>query len=287
MRGRSGAALVLALPISIAAAGLFALFARGGVRRFEHRAADEISSRLSGEHRKVELRSHIHGLFGFAKGDLSWGEIRASAFETPALPLFVEPDRPQSGHLGTLRLRLSDFRLAGLRVDQLQADIPECRYDFGLARREGKVRLSKAGIGSGSVELRQEDLGAFVSKKFREIKRAEVVLDSSGVTVSGYAEFILFKTNFVARCQLGIEGESRLVLTSAKIEFDGRPADPVGAEVLLKALNPVVDLDADLGLHGALRLRAIKLSQGRIRAEGLATIPTAPTEAPSPSKPGP
>ena len=64
----------------------------------------------------------------------------------------------------------------------------------------------------------------------------------------------------------------------ARITFDGVPADPMAAKVLLDVMNPVVDLDDDLGLYGAVNVETIRAENGLMIASGRTQIPEKPAE---------
>lgn len=260
----------------VAAFGL--AFGLGGaeMRRFERKAAADLATQLQSGRALVEVNAKVNGPAGPFLGDLATATIRASAFTTPGLPLFVEPERSQKGRIGQLRLELSDFTLAGLRVDRLEATIPECRYDFALALAQGQVRLSRSGEGTGYVRVLERDLEDWILRKFREIKRVWVRVDNDRVWVEGYGEFLILKTGFTVIADLAPEDGTRLVLTNAKVYFDWRRAEPATARVLLDALNPVVDLREDLGLFDAIHVERIRLRDGAVEAWGRTRVPTRP-----------
>lgn len=245
------------------------------MRRFERAAAAEIRSKLTGESPKVNVKVELNGIASLW-GDLRSATISASAFATEGLPLFTEPERRRSGKLGTLRLRLSDFTLAGLRVESLSADIPGCRYDFGLVVSRRVFRLSRSGVGTGTVVLLEKDLEAFILKKYREIKRVTVKIDKDKVFVDGYGEFLIAKTNFQVIASLEPIDGTKLSLTNARIYFDWRRADEPARKVLLDTLNPVVDLQRDLGLYDAVTVEGLRLRDGKLTAWGSTRIPVKP-----------
>jgi len=255
----------------LAAAGL--LVGGGLTRSFEASAARDVASRLQG-HPIVSVRTRTN--FASLWGDIPSVTIRASHFSTEGLPLYTEPERSRNGKVHRFEMHLTDFSLNGLRIDQLDAKIPNCRYDFSLALRKRKIRLSQSGIGEGSVKVLDRDLGAFLVRKYAEIKRATVVIRNGVVDVEGYGEFIILTTNFHVRAKLAIQNDTQLVLQDAQIDFDGRPADAAASSVLLEALSPIVDLDADLGLLGAIKLRKLEFGDGFLRASGSTTIPVKP-----------
>ena len=174
---------------------------------------------------------------------------------------------------------MADFRLRGLLVAELKVDIPDCRFDLGLARSEGKLRLTRSGEGTGTVRIAEDSLAEYIVGKYAEIKSATVRVYNDVVWVEGYGEFLFVKTEFAVIASVLVEDGSRLVLTDAKIYFDWQRADPVAVQALLRILNPIIDLDADLGLHGAITVERVRLRDGVLEASGSARIPIKPDAA--------
>lgn len=245
------------------------------VDKFERAAAAEISTELTGESKTVKVDAVPDGL-GMAWGALKQATITASGFSVDELPFFTEPDRSKAGRLDLLQLRLTDFYLRGLRIEELVADIPDCRYDFGLAKSKKMFRLSKSGVGTGSVKILEQDLADYIVKKYAEIKSATVKVYNDIVWVEGYGEFLIVKTDFAIIAKLKAVDGTKLELTDAKIYFDWVRADEMSAKVLLDALNPVIDLDKDLGLYDAISVEHILLRDGFILASGRTKIPIKP-----------
>ncbi len=258
------------IPLLLIFAGAFVVGAKE-VRVFEDHAAREIGSKLGGEHKRVQVRSKLgpEALFG----DVYAVTISASNFTTEGLPLFTEPNRSQRGILRTLNLDLRDFTLRDLHVQSLRASIPDCRFDLGLALGKREIRLSRSGVGESEVRLSAQDLQDFIPIKFREVKKVVVRLEKDKVFVDGYGEFVLFDAEFsiVARVE-PLDG-TKLVLSHARILIDGKPAEASVAKVLLDTLNPVIDLDRDLSLFGAVNVEKIKVADGLLIAVGKTRIP--------------
>jgi hypothetical protein len=258
-------------------AGLGFLFGLGGYAStsFEHKAANDIKSELSGPHVRVSVQTRAVGLNAVA-GHLKRVTITASDFSTPGLPLFTESNLPKSGKIDDLRIILSDFSLKNLHIARLESKIPDCYYDFDLALKKQQIRLSQSGTGEGSVTIKARDLEQFILKKYHEIKTVHVALENGNAHVWGYGEFIVIHTNFDVLASLQAIDGTKLVLTDATISFDGHQADEMARKVLLDTLNPVVDLDKDLGLYGAISVTDIQLDKGEIRAKGVTKIPEDP-----------
>lgn len=257
--------------------GLFAgLFGLGGqeVRHFENRAAADLRSRLSGPGAQVKVRARF-GPQVFL-GDVGSVSVDASRFRIEELPFFTEPDRPQSGRVRNLRLRLHDFVLRGLPIHDLRASLPDCRFDFGYALQHGRLRLSHSGTGEASVEILDHDLEPFILRKYPSIDRVRVRIAGGEITAEGHGKILLLDADFRVVAKVGIEGATRLVLTDAAVTLNGQPAAPATAALLLRTLNPVLDLNQDLHLRDAVRIRRVELREGELEAAGDGVVPDAP-----------
>lgn len=264
--------------IALIAGALFGLGDRE-VRVFERAAARDIAARLQGPDRAVTVDVRTGGLESLW-GDLPSATIHAKDFSLDELPLFTEPDRSTQGKLGVLNLQLSNFVLRGLRIESLSAKIPDCRFDFALAMKSRQIRLSRSGTGGGSVKIFEEDLARYIVHKFRDIKRCTVKARHGVVWVEGYGEFILAKTEFTVVAKIGVVDGTKLTLEKPKIFFDWVRAEPGAADALLKTLNPIIDLNEDLGLHGAIQVTEVDARNGYLTASGKTTIPVRPPEEP-------
>jgi hypothetical protein len=260
------------IALAIGIGGLSAI--REEVRRFERDAATDISAKLQGVHREVAVRAKVGPEAAF--GDIHSVRIEARRFTTHGLPLFTEPQRSRKGLVRTLHLDLREFELSGLGIRRLQATLSDSRFDFSLAMRKRQIRLSHSGTGPAEVVVDAEALRRFILGKYPEIKSAMVTIDRDKVIVEGYGEFLLLSANFWIAARLEVGEGSQVNLTFPRILIDGRVADPVAGETLVRALNPIVDLDRDLDLHGALRLDRVQLRDGLLRAWGSLRIPDLP-----------
>lgn len=253
--------------------GIFGL-GRSELHHFESDLAKDISLKLNGSHRMVNVKSGLD--LRVLQGDFRSVTISASHFQTNSLPLFTEPMRPHDGRVRKLNLVLNDFKLGSLHLDQLTATIPNSKFDLGLALRKRSIRLSESGTGTGTVTISDRDLETFVVEKFHEIKSVHITITPGRIRVEGHGRFLIFDTDFSVEASLVIVNGTALALTDPVILFDGQKTDPESQRAVLEALNPVVDLDKDLRLFGAIHVTSVSLQKGKLIASGITTIPTAP-----------
>jgi hypothetical protein len=258
-------------PLGLLLLGLGISAASAEADRFERRAAEDISARLRGVDRQVNVKINP---------TLTWGKVKsasitASDFELDELPLYTDPEGSTRGSLDLLSLRLTDFRLGGLLIDELSTDIYGSRWDT-RSIKTGELRLTRSGTGRGFVKISEEALAEWVVSKNPEIKRAVVEVDRDVIWVDGYGEFLFVKSEFTIIAKLATDDGTKLNLVDPKVYFDWNRASKPAAQALLNILNPVVDLNKDLNLHNAVKVDNFRLRGGSLLAEGQTVIPERP-----------
>ena len=267
--------------IAVGLAGLIFGVGASEVRKFERAAANDVASRLSGEKKFVMVRTKMDPLLAIG-GRLKSATITASDFAVDGLPLFTEPEGSKRGRLDELKLNLTNFILTGLHIKRLEARIPNSRFDWGLAQRQGKIRLTQSGIGTGSVEVDRESLRAYIGAKHPTLKIEDFRLAPGLVEIAGKGRFLGFESEVHIKSKLASPDGVTIQLADAEIAVNGQLANPAAREAILKLLNPVLDLDKDLKLFGALSIQSIEVQEDSIIARGAARIPVGPAGTPTP-----
>lgn len=263
--------------------GLFRL-GSGEIHRFERQAALDLSSKLEGDAKKVSIQTSIGPEIVF--GEVFKARLEASDFSADGLPLFTKPKRNKFGHLKHLEMSFRHFNLRNLPIERLDVSIPDSRFDLPFAAKKHKFRLSRSGLGTCSVQITATDLASFIPKKFHEIKTVSVRFDRGMVIVEGHADLLFLTTDFFVVSHLEPTDGTKLLLTDARVLFDGERVEPAAAKILLDLLNPILDLDRDLGLHSAVHLQHIDVKSGMLNATGTTVIPDLPENAPLKSSVG-
>ena len=257
--------------------GIAALFGFGAatVRNFERSAAEDIGSKLEGEHKKVSLHVSYPGILSPALGEVGTATISASQFRCEGLPLFTEPNRSKKGTIDLLKLELCDFYLRDLRCERFSAEIPDCRFDFALAASKKRVRLSQSGLGTGTVVLKVKDLGPYILKKYGEIKTVEVTTEGDWVRVKGSGQFLVLNADFDVKAKIITNG-SQLLLSDCIVRIDNKETDADSQQSLVNALNPVIDFAKDLDLYDAVDAKSVQVVGDTILVKGRVKIPVLP-----------
>ena len=133
----------------------------------------------------------------------------------------------------------------------------------------------------------EADLGAYLLRKFRELKRVSVRIDRNRAFVKGYGEFIVVQTEFEVIAKLVPVDGTKLMLADAKVFFGDLVAAEDVKRLVLDTLNPIVDLDRDLKLYGAVQVEGLSLENGVLEAWGKTKIPDRPKTLPASDSPLP
>jgi hypothetical protein len=64
-----------------------------------------------------------------------------------------------------------------------------------------------------------------------------------------------------------------LFIEEPSIQIDGKNPNPLFVQSLLKTLNPVIDLEKDLGLGSFVFVTDVEIGEGAVNLRGRATIP--------------
>ncbi len=245
---------------------------KSAIREVEKTAAREIRQRVGGG--TIQVKIEPDGVDGLLQGRLKRLTVNASHFTLDGLPFTLEEHRPQTGRIERFIMRLHDVSLRGLRAHTVYAEIPDVRYDRRLAIRKRIFRLSGTGVGHAEIVVLQDDLAAYLRRKYAPyIREVRVEITPAETRVSGVALFLGNEVRFRAVGQLTPREGRFLDLAEARIEIEGTELAPAAVQSLRQWLNPLIDAERDLGIPDGLYVEQVISEQGQMRAQGKASIP--------------
>lgn len=250
--------------------GLFR-FANFEVHRFELSAERDFAQMLNCPASHVNFRAKVGPEAAF--GDVHSVQIRARDFQIQGMPIFVEPKYSRKGQLRSLNLELLGFRMRNLAVNRLTAELKDCRFDFAYAVRHHRLRLTRSGEGIGTVEVDSASLENFILAKYKEVQTVKVDLQRDKLTVEGKGKLFGLLTDFYVVGRVEAVRGTQINLVHARALLNGRVASPSVVQALLKVLNPLIDLDGDLGLDGAAQAQEVAIKDGYLTATGRFLVP--------------
>ncbi len=243
---------------------------RGAVREWEKTAERELQSVIGGT---VTLRIQPDEK-GILQGRLKRLVVDAKEFTLNGFPFTLEPNRPRSGHIRNFILRMESASFRGLRAETAYAEIPDVYYDRDLALSKRIFRLCGTGIGNAVIVVNEQDLANYIVRKYAPYLR-EVTVDITPeqTTVQGQAVFFGSVVRFYAVGRLAPREGVYLDLAEASLEIEGGELPPQSMELLRQWLNPIIDLNRDLGIYDGLEIDTVLSEEGRMRALGKVWIP--------------
>lgn len=257
-------------------AGILVFFSGQGVHQLERRAARDVRAHLEGEGAKVIVRAVPDGPVNAVAGILQCAEIQASLFSAQDLPFYVEPDRKRDGSIRMLVIDLHNFRLRNLSVESLHAEIPNCKFDVFQMLNHGRIRLSRSGEGTARVDLSADAIAAYLKSRYHEITSCSVRLCADKLWVEGTLDLGVIRSTFRVRSGLTLAGTQVFRLAQPTLWLDGVRVDPKSSAAVMRFFDPVVDLDRDLHLQGAMDVSGFSCGYGHLLAWGKARIPVRP-----------
>ena len=229
----------------------------------------------------VHVRVAERGLLGYYSNDIWAVDAFGSGMQAEELPFAVYPRGGWKGSIRHLRLHLTDFTLKGLPVRRLEADVPFATYDLGWAGYKDRLHLRSAGIGTARVEVGAEGLQYFAIRKYRSIlSDVSVSFERNEVFLSGNYALFGVPTAFVATGTLRPRAGRYVDLFDPVVTVNGIPLSERNANFLLGQLNPLLDIDNDLGLGGFFSVETIAIGDQSVTMSGSMTIPLAQPAAP-------
>jgi hypothetical protein len=147
---------------------------------------------------------------------------------------------------------------------------------LNLAINHKKIRLSRSGEGTGTVQIRARDLEQFVLKKYPAVKAIQMTLQKDRIRVVAEADLGNTRLKFSIDGRMESADGRSLRLVDPVAEINGSPASLASAKALANSINPVLHLDRDLGLYGAVDITTIKLDANRLIATASTRIPASP-----------
>ncbi len=245
-----------------------AAFALLGLALFSGLAQQRAESVLKRDLRKTlvggMLRTRVEpsGAFGLLAGRSSITQITGSGIRADMLPLRIHSGRGPLAHIRKLEISLTDTSLRNLRLVRFKASLPNVDFDSNHAAFGGHIVIRRAGEGTAEAEVSEEALRSFLQAKFPMTKILEVRLTNGTAFVR--AEVSVLGAVILAEATAkAVPREGRyLFLEEAVVKVNGRPVPEAFARNILRTLNPILDIDRDLGLGKSFTLEKVEIRDG-------------------------
>jgi hypothetical protein len=242
-------------------------------RRVEHAADRDIRREVHGGYVKTMVRSR--GIFGLLVGESSTTRIAGAGFLTQDLPFKLEPGGGSRARVGKLELDFRDFTLRTLPLRSLRATIPAVTLDVNQALWNDRIVLRSAGEGTAVAVVDEAGLRMFVAQKYPQYKDLELRLTPGTASLSAQAALFGLPARVEATGGVQVRDGRYLDAVNTIMRLNGKEAAASLTQSIVRTLNPVLDIDKDLGLGGYIYMTRAEIGQGILTVFGRATIPRA------------
>lgn len=246
--------------------------------RAEHAIVHDLGRNVKGG----ELHAYLatKGDLGTLIGQADSVVVKARGFSSDGFPLRMQRGTGLRAYVRTLKLDFQDITLHGIPVRQFQADIPRVSLDIGRAFFDERVVIRSAGEGTAEAVVESAAMRDYLQKKFPQFSEVVLTLTPGQARIEGDMLVLGSKSKVEAVAKLGIVDGRYVQLVEPALKLNGKPLTPAFAQSLLKSVNPVMDLEKDLGLSGYFTATEVVIGEGRVTVKGIARVP-----APAPGSP--
>lgn len=246
--------------------------------RIERDVASDIRQQLGDPRAKIRVRMTPDGPINIAFGTLQRVQVFAKDLKMESLSIYTEPERNQDGLVKRLDINFENVVLKSLRIESLTATLENCRFDKPLAIGHRRIRVSNSGTGWGQATITETALTEFAAKRYPTLSYPEVKLEYGKVSVSGDVRLPGLVGRVRVLGTLASPNGSSLALTHPRIWLNNKRLDSKFRPAVMALMGSFFDIDADLGLAGAVKINTISVQNGRVTLAGPILLPTRPLE---------
>ncbi len=201
-------------------------------------------------------------------------DLYGNDVSTQQLPFQQYPRSGWKGSIRTLRLHLTNSSLKGLKIDRLEAEIPDVRYDLGWALNRNRLKIRSAGTGTIDIWVSARSITEFTEKKYRQsMQDVSVEVIGDKMLVRATVRMLGARARIEANGVLKPRGGRYVELSDSSVILNGKPVDGSAAARLLSGVNPVLDVDRDFDLGSLMHIETVKIEGSQVHIHGSATVP--------------
>lgn len=223
----------------------------------------------------IGARVNGRGLLGLAIGQADTVFVTGRGFESEGFPFVVRRGDGFRAYVRRLNIDFAEFTLRGVPVRRFTADFPGTTIDAGRAFFDDRIVMRAAKDGTAEAVVGPEGLAALFAKKYPQYKNVRFAIRPGFVDVSADVPALGAPLRMESSSRVELEQGRYVVLGETTMRLNGKETTPQFVRNTLKAVNPVVDLDKDLGLGAYFTAREVVVEEGALTVRGIAKVPRA------------
>lgn len=253
------------------AIGLFGLlvFHDGLVKIGSHAVARRVRQTAGSNTGQIRAQIYPRGLLGLFVQDIHALRVQARGVAVERLPFFLSAPRGHQGRIRFLQVHFADFTWASLPVVRLEAVVPDVGYDLHQAFWRQRLVLRRADPGVAKVHVDAGGLETFLARKYRTfLSEVKVHLLRDRVRLEGDINLLGVRSHLLAEGRLDHREGRYVDVVDAILLVNRSPIPEDTARALLRRFNPILDLEADLGLGRVFAISALEIGDGVLVMRG-------------------
>ncbi len=240
-----------------------------------HRAERAIVHDLNRSVKGGEIHARVkpRGFYGLLVGQGDVVSVTGQGFATEGFPFKVKRGDGLRAHVRHLKFDFQDFLLRGSQVKRFTAEIPSVNLDIFRAFFDDRIIVRTAGEGTAEAVVDEKGLADFVTRKYPQLSDVAVKLIDGKILVGGSMSLLGAKTRVDAVSDLVVREGRYVDAVNMSIALNNKEAAPFMRDTIVNSLNPVLDLEKDLGLGAYFHATAIEIGKGTLTMRGRAMVP--------------
>ncbi len=243
--------------------------------RAEHAIIHDMSRQVTGGELHADVKPK--GLLGLLVGSSKETLVSGRHINFESSPFKISKGTGLRANVDLLKLDFNEISVRGIPVKSLHLEIPSVSLDVVRAFVDERIFVRSAGEGTGRTTVDEHGLEVFITKKYPQINSPKVTLADGRVRLQGKFTGFGIPSDLDAIGSLEIVDGRFANLVSTTITLNGKPVVGPFMQSMLKMVNPVIDVDKDLGMGGTFYALSVEIRNGAATVYGKATVP-APLE---------
>jgi hypothetical protein len=223
----------------------------------------------------IGARVNGRGLLGLAYGQADTVFVTGHGFNSEGFPFAVRRGDGFRAYVKRLNIDFTEFTLRGVPVRRFTADFPGTTIDAGRAFFDERIVMRAAKDGTAEAVVGPEGLASLFARKYPQYKNVKFTIRPGFVDVSADVPALGAPLRMESTSRVELDQGRYVLLGETTMRLNGKETTPQFVQNTLKAVNPAVDLDKDLGLGAYFFGHEVIAGDGVLTVRGTAIVPKA------------
>lgn len=168
------------------------------------------------------------------------------------------------GKIDDLEIKGEDIKIGELNLKEIKGKLKDVSVDVPSLFSSRKIKISKIETSQIQMEIKEEDLQEYL-RQDKDFRKMKIKLKEGRVEIIGIVEILGVKLPTTVEGNFRIE-ENLIRFVGKRLKLNQRQLPDDLAEMVLKKVNPVIDLSA---FSLPLKIKEIEIKEGKIKIKGV------------------